>query len=447
MRALSLVFVSLCAGCALAPVPPSVTREIAGLPSSPRVDDRALQGPSLDRASLIAAVLARDSARVASVRRARAALEDAEAARSLPAPEAGAQVWNVPFNRPWDLGAAQMIMVELRQQFTTAGLRGARATQRIADARMALAEVAARDQALLARASIAYAELVASRRHHAVHVAHLAVVDAMGELVRARVGATTGSIAAVARVDAERARVLRNITRYESERVRAARALNALLLRPVDAPLPDVIDARAEVAAEPVDALVARALTLRGELRAAEARVEGARAMHAEARAEATEPMVSAGFSAWLDPHMTPGYGLSAMTTLPWLWGGGAHRARAAALRTEADALERDARAAEVRAEVIDAHAQMEAAARALNALRGNAIPAATRSLDAARAAFASGNGALLEWVDAARMRVDLADEEAELTGMLLRAVAELEGRVGAALPRAPLTLETEASR
>lgn len=442
MRLVSLVFLSSCVGCALAPTPPSLSRALAALPAAPHVDDAALQGPALSREALLGAVIARDPGRIAAVQRARAALEDAVAARALPPPEAGAQVWNVPWSRPWDLGAAQMIMVELRQQFTTAGLRGARAAQRVADARMALADVAAREQSLLSRASVAYAELVANRRHHAVHSAHLAVVDAMAELVRARVGATTGTLAGVARVDAERARVQRSITRYDRERVRAARALNAILLRPADAPLPEVEEPTPEVVVEPLASLVARALALRGELRAAEARVEGARAMHAEARAEATEPMVGVGFSAWFDPHMTPGYGLSAMSTLPWLWGGGAHRARAAALRVEAESLERDARAAEVRAEVIDAHAQMESAARALMTLRESALPAAERSLDAARAAFASGNGALLEWVDAARMRVDLADEEADLIAMLLRTVAELEGRVGTTLPRAALSNE-----
>ena len=36
------------------------------------------------------------------------------------------------------------------------------------------------------RVAVAHAELVASHRHHAVHTAHLAVVDAMSELLRAR---------------------------------------------------------------------------------------------------------------------------------------------------------------------------------------------------------------------------------------------------------------------
>ena len=42
------------------------------------------------------AVIARDPARVAAVQRARAALEDAAAARLLPPPKVAAQVWNVP---------------------------------------------------------------------------------------------------------------------------------------------------------------------------------------------------------------------------------------------------------------------------------------------------------------------------------------------------------------
>lgn len=436
MRSSLLGCLFLAAGCAVHPTPASLTRALAALPSAPVPVDDALRGPAVDRATLARAVIARDPARVAAIQRARAALEDAAAARLLPPPEAGAQVWNVPWSRPWDLGAAQMIMVELRQQFTTNGLRGARAAQRVADAEGALAEVAMREQALLGRVAVAHAELVASHRHHAVHTAHLAVVDAMGELLRARVGASTGGIAAVARIEAERAVVVRRIARIDGDRLRAQRALNALLLRPADAPLPVVTELDATPTAPPLDELLARALTLRGELRAADARVRGAAAMQAEARAEAREPMVGVGFSAWFDPMMTPGYGLSAMSTLPWLWGGGAHRERAAALRASSEALDRDARVAEVRAEVTEAHAEMLTAARALETLRAEALPAARRALDAARGAFAAGNGSLLEWLDAARALTDLGDEEADDIAMLLRAVANLEARVGAPVAR-----------
>jgi outer membrane protein TolC len=421
-------------GCAVSPAPARLALAVARAPTvvvpAPPLDE----GP-LDRAALLRAVISRDSARVAAAQRARAALEDADAARALPSPEFGAQLWNVPWDRPWDLGRAQMVMLELRQTFSTAGLRGARASQRIAEAEAALAELTAREQELHGRAATAWAELVASARHHAVHVAHLEVVDAMTALVRARLGASTTNLAAVTRVEAERARVLQRIARFEGARTRSLRALNGLLRRPADAPLAAVADAPVSAVDAPVDALVAAALTLRGELRARDARVRAAQAMHAEARAEATEPMVTAGFSAWFDPHTAPGYGLSASTTLPWLWGGGAARARAAALRADAESLERDARAAEIRAEVIDAHAELQSAASALEALRRNAIPAADRSLDAARAAFAGGNGPLAEWLDAARMRVDLGDEEADGVAELLRATAALEARVGAALP------------
>jgi outer membrane protein TolC len=418
---------------------PAVVRRVALAPSATRRDDAALDGPTLHRAAFVRAVIDRDGARVAAAHRARAALEDADAARSLPPPEAGAQLWNVPFSRPWDLGRAQMIMVEARQTFTTAGLRGARSAQRVADAEAALAELTAREQSLFARAAEAHAELALTARHHAVHVRHLAVLDAMHELVRARVGASTAGLAGVARVEAERARVLQRLARFDAEHQRARRAANALLRRALDAPLGEVIAPDADFVPGDPEALVREALRLRGELGVAEAALSAARAMRAEARSEAREPMITVGAGAWFDPMMEPGYGLSAMTTLPWLWGGGAARERAASHRAEAAVWDRETRAADVRAEVIDLHARMLTAARALRVIHDRAVPAAQRALDAAQAAFGGGAGSLLEWIDAARMRIEVGDEEADAAAELLRSVSALEARVGATLPRAPL--------
>lgn len=443
----SHLLVSLCVlftACTPSPSA-SLLRRVSSAPSRPRRDDAPLDGPTLSRADFVRAVIDRDGARVAAAHRARAALEDAEAARSLAPPEAGAQLWNVPFSRPWDLGRAQMIMVEARQTFTTAGLRGARSAQRVAEAEAALAELTAREQALFARAAEAHAELALTARHHAVHVRHLAVLDAMHELVRARVGASTAGLAGVARVEAERARVLQRLARFDAEHRRARRAANALLRRALDAPMGEVPAPDADFVPGDPEALVQQALRLRGEMGVAEAQVTAARAMRAEARAEAREPMITIGAGAWFDPAMEPGYGLSAMTTLPWLWGGGPARERAAAHRAEAALWERDTRAADVRAEVIDLHARMLTAARALRVIHDRAVPAAQRALDAAQAAFGVGAGSLLEWIDAARMRIEVGDEEADAEAELLRSVSALEARVGAPLPRAPLTELPEA--
>ena len=202
-----------------------------------------------------------------------------------------------------------------------------------------------------------------------------------------------------------------------------------------------------EVIPTALDSLLRDALRLRGEIRAGDASVAAARAMNAEARAEAHEPMVTVGVGAWIDPMMEPGYGLSAMTTLPWLWGGGPQRVRAATHRLAAATMDQESRAVDVRAEVVDAHARMLTAARGLRVIRERAVPAAQRALDASRAAFGAGAGALVEWIDTARMRVEVGDEEADATAELLRAVATLEARVGTPLPRAPLTSLAAESR
>jgi outer membrane protein TolC len=382
------------------------------------------------------AVIARDPGMAARVERAREAFEQAGVESSLPSPEAVAQVWNVPFSQPWSLGDADMYMIELRQRLPPPGLLGARERQGAAMASAALAELATRERELARRVATAWAEHLAASLHHRVHHEHLAVVDRMADAARARIAASRGALDDLPRLDAERARVLRLIARFDNDRRRAGRALNVLALHAVDAPLTLSDDAPLESVSVPLEELLARAVTRRGAVVAARASLDAAREGATAAHAEATRPEFMVGLSAWLDPNHHNGYGAMAGMTLPWLWGPGRARERAATARVRAEESGVREVEAAVRADVVEAHARVEGALRELAIVQGDAARAADRSLDAAQAGYVTGATTLFAWLDAARLRLDLAMEAIDLRVELERALAALDEAVGEPLPR-----------
>jgi hypothetical protein len=166
-----------------------------------------------------------------------------------------------------------------------------------------------------------------------------------------------------------------------------------------------------EAVALPLAELLARAVARRGAVLAARAALDAAREGAAAAHAEATRPEFMVGLSAWIDPDHHNGYGATAGMTLPWLWGPGRARERAAAARVRAE--EGAVRESEdaVRAEVVEAHARMEGALRELAVMQGDATRAADRAVESAQAGYVTGAVTLLAWLDAARMRLDLSME------------------------------------
>ncbi len=392
-------------------------------------------GP-LAREALVQAAVGRDPMGRAQRARAAALLAGAQAEGALPPPEVEAQMWNAPLARPWSLNASEMLMVALRQSFPAAGVRGARGRAQAAEAEAAVAQSLDRARTVAREVGTAWAELVGSAAHHRVHARHLGLMESMLTVAQSRYATGAAGIEEVLRLQAERARVLRDLTRFDGDRTRAERGLNALLRRDPEAPLGQAPEAVVERVPLPLSELLGRALRVRPEVAAARHRVEAARHRVEGARAEATRPMWTAGVSYMQDPMMRPGYGLSAGMTLPWLSAGGSHRQREAAAMVEAELAEAEGLTVRVQSEVSDAFVRMESLVRELEVLRGAALPAAGRSVDAAVDAYRTARGSLLACLDAARMILDLRMEEADLVMRLSRALNDLDAAVGQPLPR-----------
>jgi len=371
--------------------------------------------------------------------RARALVHAGRAEGSLPPAELGFEAWNLPLARPYALGEADMYMVELRQRFPAAGSLDARARAMAEEAQAMLAELSSEERIVAERAANAFADYVQAFAEKRLQERQLALLARMGQAVRARYTTGGSGLAEAARIDVEVTKAQRALARIGGDIARSRATLNAVLRRPPGAALGEPRETPPETVRISVEDLIARAEANRGATLSADARVRAAGARREAAEAEARIPEFMVGLGYWQDPTMRPGMGVTASMSLPWLWGPNRDRVRQAGEEEAAERAARDNASLDTQAEVSEAHARLLALEAQFSVIRGQALPATSRSMEALTAAFSTGNASLLEWVDVARSLLDLEMEMVVLHGDLQRGVASLERAVGTALPRTPL--------
>jgi outer membrane protein TolC len=402
---------------------------------------------SVRRARIVAGVLANDPELTALQHRARALLHAARAEAALPSPEIDAEVWSLPVGRGiYAFGEASMYMVGVRQMLPALAALDARARASIEEARAVIGRLAVRERELTRMTIDAYADLVGAVLHHRVHHAQLELLVRMLDVAHARYSAGGSALTDVSRLEVERAREARALTRFDADAVRARATLNTLLHRAPDAPIGTPEDLEAETVSLAYDDLVARVDRARGEVQASEARVRAAEARVRAQEADANVPAFTFGLSYMQDPMRDPGLGLAAAMTMPWLTVAG--RARVAQAREEAEAERAMTEGARwtARREIAAAQAQLASAERVLRIVRAESLPAAARSLDAVRGSYVTGDADLLQWLDASRTALEFAMDEADAIADLVRAAGALESAVGEPLPRTPVRVDGEGS-
>jgi outer membrane protein, heavy metal efflux system len=362
---------------------------------------------------------------------------------SLPPAELGFEAWNLPLARPYALGEADMYMVELRQRFPATGSLGARARAMGEEAQAMLAELSSEERLVAERAANTFADYAQAFAEKRLLERQLALLSRMGQAVRARYTTGGAGLADAVRIDVEVAKAQRTLARIGGDLARSRATLNAVLKRPPGAALGEPREPPPETVSLDLEALLVRAEASRGATRAAGARVRAAGARREAAEAEARAPEFMVGLGYWQAPTMRAGLGVTASMSLPWLWGPNRHRVRQAEEEEFAERALGSGASLETQAEVSEAHARLLALGTQLAVLRGQALPATTRAVEASTAAFSTGSASLLEWVDSTRSLLDLEMEMIALHGELQRGVASLERAVGAALPRSPLLEET----
>jgi cobalt-zinc-cadmium efflux system outer membrane protein len=398
-------------------------------------DDAQLAAP-LTLARVVRAALARNPTVRAAHQRAEAMRLDARAEGAMPAPEAMAQVWQVPFSKPYALDT-QMVMFGVSQRIPAPGSLGARKEARDAAARGddAMADDRAR---LVARdAAHAFAEYVEASARHRIHREHLVLAQRVLELTRARQVAG-GSLVDVTQAEVEASRmeadVLTDAALHESARAK----INALLARAPDAALGEPVPEPARVPEGKVGDLIARARATRPELRGAQAERDARAADARAADREATWPSwtVAALYFAPTQAMPEHGYGFNASMTLPWLWGAASRKAEAARAALGASSTAADGAHIAVDVEVASAAALASSAARRLEAFETRVLAATQRAFDAAWSGYESARSDLLVVLAAERALVDAKEQIVVARAALDHALADLDAAVGAPVPR-----------
>lgn len=413
---------------------PTAARSAEPAPGS--AEGGAVRSPDL--AWVEAAVLSHHPSSRASVHRERALLEGARAEGSLPPPEAMVELWQVPLSRPYAVGDAGMLMLSLRQEIPAPGSLGAAARASEADAHAETVARTAIERQLLREADRAFADYVEATSREGVRQSFVSLSDDVIASSRRRYAAG-GSLSDVARAELERARLDAEL-RMDAGAVRGAVArLNVLVGRRPDDPLGAPRPSAPETVGAPLDALVSRAMSGNTEAALADAShaADVQRADAADVRSKTPSFLVGLDYFHPVG-GMPAGWGATASMSLPWLWGEAGHRAGSAHETAAASASTAEAVRLRVRSEVAGAWIQAKTAESRFVSLRDGVVPAAKRTLSAAKAAYASPSGPeLLSVLDAARAAFDVELDTVAARGELDRALAELDAAVGARVPRA----------
>lgn len=412
---------------------------------APALDEAAFARP-LDLASLEMAVLARQPSLVAATHRIRALAERARAEGKLPPPEIMADIWQVPFAKPYALDKAGMIMFSIRQQFPAPGVLDKMSEAMALEAQAEAARAIGEARSVVREVDRAFADYAEASERHAAHEAHQRVVEQMVAAARARYE-TRGMLGDVTRAELERARTNVEIAREQGMIDESRAKLNGLLSRSAEAKLGQPRQGALQTAALSPEQAAAMAATRSPEVLMADRMEKSARASAEAAKREAEVPMFSAGFSTFMPVNDMPvGYGLSFGMSLPWAWGAASARARAAEQRALAGQATTQGTRLRMRTDASMALAAVRTAERRYTALRDGAVPAAQRALEATRAGYAAGGSDILMWLDAARMALDIELDLAMARGALERALADLDFAVGARVPRAAIPAPKEPS-
>jgi outer membrane protein TolC len=354
----------------------------------------------------------------------------AGAAGRLPAPQLVGQLWQVPLDHPLDLGAANMLMLGLRQSIPSPSARAAQGRAAEAGADAGREAVERRRLELVARARRAFAAYAHAAREEEIHLRHVDLSQQIVALARGRFGAGRMSKRDLLRTTFELSRLHVDVTGVQALEASSRALLNALMGRHPDAPLgPPVSPARApELEPAALDALADR----RPDVREAAARVTAAEAALEAARREAGWPglMVGADYG-YMPVDGTHTYTAMVGLDLPWLWG--SRRPEVAGAAAELEAARRGLQASRSRAllELREAGARLRAARDALDVLDQDLVPQARRGAEEAQSEFVSAQGEAVAALEALHDELSVRLQRSQALQMLEDAEADLDLAAG----------------
>lgn len=354
-----------------------------------------------------------------------AELAGVDGARAWPEPSLSYQAWQQPLARPFDPTATNMHMLGIRQSLPFPGQleHAGKAAEAVAAARGA--DYLAARLRLEAQVAHALTSYWLMQQELEAHGRHLELGQQTLAAVRARYLAGQARQADLLRAETELHRQHANIAGLR-ENLEGTRALlNALLGRSVDAPLPPAVEPESELPSGTLE---------RPEVTAARHRTVGAQESAALASQARRFPEVMVGFDYMLMPGMPDAYSVMLQVPLPWVSGRRAATARQALRQEEEARLAQSSAENAARYEVAEARARATAAVAQLRVTEESVVPGAERTLEATRAAYATGQSDLVALLDAESTLLDARLSRLRQRAALGDAIADLRRASGLSL-------------
>jgi len=360
----------------------------------------------------------------------RAVQESVSPAGALDDPMLTVQLWNAPVDF-----STIPVMVQVAQPIPLGGKRGARNDAALAEAAVAEADLAARQREIETQVATAYSELFVAEKTEAVDDELEGVLKLLLRSAQVRISAGKGEQLEILRAQASLVQLRSHRETAVDQRKSAWARLAALVDRnpaePSGATLPPEV-----ISVPDVVALQRRALKERPELAGARARVAGVQAQARLARASRVPDVdvFLAGMHVFREP-VGPSDFLFAgfQINLPIFGGKNGPRISAADARVISAQESERALRNQVAAEVATTHAHLLAEQHQID-LHHALIPIARQVVESAQASYASGRADFAMVLDSAR---ELRMHEVELAGHLAlyeQRLAELQRAVGAEL-------------
>jgi outer membrane protein TolC len=293
----------------------------------------------------------------------------------------------------------------------------------------------ARERDLIGRIHRAYAEYYRAEREYQLHIEHRTLAEQALELARAVHRGGQGTQQDVLRALVETTRLHGELSNVETQRRTARALLNALMVRPSDAPLgpPAAIDpTKVRIASQKLELALAR----RPDLVAAERSVRASESELEAARATRRWPSFMLGVQyMYMPPEDEPhNYGVTVSMSLPWLNSAYSDEVRAAEANLAAEHSALSSARNTARYELYAALEQLSAARRSLELVERTLLPQTTLALEAARAAYRGGSSDSRELLETLRAVLDVKLERERLLAELESALAEVERTSGLSL-------------
>ncbi len=384
-------------------------------------------------ATILRIALERSPDLAESQARTRAAEARRDAASRLPDLEAKYEQWGVPLARPVSLNHAEMLMLGVRQTFPAWGARESRAKVVSEEAVAARDTERTRRQDIAAQVQRTYVAYFKAAEEHRLHLEHAGLMSRIMELGKLNQRTGHGGLQDVLRLQVELTRVHADIARIEREERSGRLLLNALMNRPPDAPLGPPEDLAPSISGD-VGVMEKQLDEKRPEVTSAASTVRRTEALLEERRRAARLPSLMVGLDYWHMPMGTDvrhAYGAMVAINLPWFSGRRRDEVKEVEHLLRADQHALLSTKTAVRYQLRDAALRLESARQSFTIVDQELLAQARRSLEAAQAAYAAGQGDASMLLDALRSHIQVRVERVRALAEVVSSLAELDRAAG----------------